>query len=799
MKNQLQKLLGTAVIYLVLSGSLMASGGSVIYVNQNASGMNNGSSWEDAYIDLSEALENATTGTVLWVAAGTYFPGADTTSSFFIDENIWLLGGFAGDETDISQRDPDNNPTILSGDLNQDDMNGHFDVNRSDNVLTVLILSENLTAGTVIDGFIIRGGHSDGDDTAFENKRGGGIFSFGQAIINNCRIEMNFADAGGGGIYYQGLGAEGTTLSNCSIYLNAAGEGGGIMTAFNEEVGISISDCDFLLNQARDNGGAIKSLNSQLQVANCQFEANSAVRNGGAIDVYSDAFYYITNISSSEFLDNFSTRGGAIRWNFYAGLGGSYNELHIHDCNFVSNDAAMLDPESESGRHGGAVYASISSTAVFTTVEITESTFLANMAETSGGAMRLDINGQYSTVNLQNNDFIGNQTEEEGGVYINANNLASGDFTFNNCSLSGNTADENYAGLFLRNRGNAEMNYTLVGNTFDYNTSSGNGGALTIHNLENAQSDLYFENCEFYANSALGFGSSVLASANNDGLNARFYRCGFTNNSGGGGSVFAAVPEDENEPLPEGSNIHFDNCLIAENSGGSVIYCDSFPALQMTNNTIAYNSATALHMNEASSLKLQNNILDNPGFSNFVDVNGDTDIQTMGGNIISDESMNGLLGGADKTNTLPLFSIAGLYEYELSEMSPAIDAGILPADWPEFDFAGNDRVQGGGIDAGALESPFVSSTDEAWLNSFEVRVSPNPASDYVVVDLLAQDVGNWTFSLTDINGRILQSHNINHQGDLSKHEFLIKDLPSGLYFLILQQEGNAFGVEVVKP
>ena len=46
---------------------------SITYVNQNAMGKNDGTSWQDAFKDLHEALENKDKDTV-YIAEGTYYP-----------------------------------------------------------------------------------------------------------------------------------------------------------------------------------------------------------------------------------------------------------------------------------------------------------------------------------------------------------------------------------------------------------------------------------------------------------------------------------------------------------------------------------------------------------------------------------------------------------------------------------------------------------------------------------------------------------------------------------------------------
>ncbi|MEM1216744.1 MAG: hypothetical protein AAGJ82_13705, partial [Bacteroidota bacterium] len=118
------------ILFLLLSSfSLSAQ----VYVNQTATGSNDGTSWTDAYTDLSAALSATSTGDEVWVAAGTYLPGDNRNDFFRFPHDLQVYGGFNGTESALEDRDVNANTTILSGDLNGDDVQGNFTTNRTDN------------------------------------------------------------------------------------------------------------------------------------------------------------------------------------------------------------------------------------------------------------------------------------------------------------------------------------------------------------------------------------------------------------------------------------------------------------------------------------------------------------------------------------------------------------------------------------------------------------------------------------------------------------------------------------------
>jgi len=106
---------------------------TIHYVDDDAIGANTGTSWADAFTTLQPALAAAQPGDQIWVAAGTY------VGNFTLAVEVGLYGGFAGTETELTQRDWKANPTILDGNLTG----------------SVVTSPVGATATTRIDGFTI--------------------------------------------------------------------------------------------------------------------------------------------------------------------------------------------------------------------------------------------------------------------------------------------------------------------------------------------------------------------------------------------------------------------------------------------------------------------------------------------------------------------------------------------------------------------------------------------------------------------------------------------------------------------
>jgi hypothetical protein len=119
------------VAMLVLWAVPSSGHARVIYVDVLAGGLGDGSSWNNAYNYLQEALADANSApkpVQIRVAQGSYRPdsgggmtGGDRGATFQLISGVAILGGYAGvGGADPNARGIDLYETVLSGDLNGD-------------------------------------------------------------------------------------------------------------------------------------------------------------------------------------------------------------------------------------------------------------------------------------------------------------------------------------------------------------------------------------------------------------------------------------------------------------------------------------------------------------------------------------------------------------------------------------------------------------------------------------------------------------------------------------------------------
>ncbi len=266
-----------------------------------------GTSWATSKKDLQVAMNIATAGDQVWVKAGTYLPTHDPFANtapannrdktFTLKNGVKIYGGFAGTETQLTQRNWQTNITTLSGDLGV--------VNTlTDNAYHVVIAVN--VGGTILDGFTITKGYATApwlssvtvSGRVIDRFKGGGIFNTNSAAnFTNCIIKANSADctdtnddAWGAGVVNDNCAS---AFTNCIIDGNSFLAGGGSFGVFGAGMNINggtctLSNCAFINNTSgsgfldASRGGALYINASSTTITNCIFYNNSS-QNGAVL------------------------------------------------------------------------------------------------------------------------------------------------------------------------------------------------------------------------------------------------------------------------------------------------------------------------------------------------------------------------------------------------------------------------------------------------------------------------------------------------------------------------------------
>jgi hypothetical protein len=507
--------LSIIVLSIALSTGI-TSAENIIYVDDDATGSNDGSSWENAYTYLQDALADANSAekpVEIRVAQGTYKPnqglfpiipagvGGRTKepypakypadlgreATFQLVNGVALRGGYAGmRESDPDLRDIELYETILSGDLNSDDIllplesffacftgpvihleNGceTFDFNGDnyidDSDMTVLLNAHNYGensyhvvtgSGTdpnaVIDGFTITGGNAEpylqsGPGPVPYEPAGGGMYNFyGSPEVLNCTFRGNFA-GDGGGIFNI---VSNPRLVNCSFYENVARE-------------ITSVSYDIIFVGNGHGGALFNDTGCSPEIIECKFVGNSAYRGGG-----------VYNYGSFPMLNNCIFEGNRAE-NSGGGISNNYkSEPKLKDCIFINNNA-----------HSGAGIENDQSNPT-----LTECIFSSNIAERSGGGMY----NYYSNLTLVGCKLIGNHAPVYGGGMYNWQSNP----TMKHCIFSGNLATRG-GGMYAY----LNSNPTLVNCTFAGNYGE-KGGAFLCESHSGRINNIKLTNCILWDN-----------------------------------------------------------------------------------------------------------------------------------------------------------------------------------------------------------------------------------------------------------------------------------------------------------
>jgi hypothetical protein len=392
-------------------------------VKWNATGANDGTTWNDAFTGLQPALAAASSGSEIWIAAGTYRPGpaGSRNATFNLVDGVAVYGGFDGTEATRDERDPAANETVLSGDLAQNDTPGSYpwysgSINYGDNAYHVVTSAGN-GPGTILDGVTVYGGYGIGGPWA---GGAGVVVTGGSPAFKTCKITRNYAQAGGGMMLTGGS----PSVTDCTFLENLVwGTYGG---------GLNVGDgtiATIARNVFRGNvvlyssgpepvGGAISiGFNSPVTISECLFVSNMTgslfgvpfyPAKGGAIFAFPDG----VQILRCTFIGNVSHEGGAIM---------TFGTITIRDCVFNKNVVSSYDYGASSlGGWGGAI-ALVELFSAPVTSTIAGCTFVRNTATDSGGGL---FTAGPVDVDLRNAIFWNNSvgTGSHGKAQVNGGN-----------------------------------------------------------------------------------------------------------------------------------------------------------------------------------------------------------------------------------------------------------------------------------------------------------------------------------------------------------------------------------------
>jgi hypothetical protein len=447
-----------AFVFLFLAVDASPALAARYHVTPAGDDANDGTSWQESFATVQKALSATSSDDEIWVVGGVYYPDEggvypdnDRNSTFTLVSGVKMYGGFIGDETALEERSVTTNVTVLSGDIDGDDVTDNFGVTRFYNDIRGanayhVVTGASLSDTTLLDGFTITGGQA---ALTGLNGAGGGIrVSASSPQLRELTIAGNFAAGDGGGLY--AFSQSSVCLTNATTSGNTARSGGGIG---GDTSSFFLNDVTISNNNAENNGGGIYLGNASTttsQLTEVTISDNKAKYHGAGIYTYRSS----AELRSVTIVGNTSSdRSG--------NGGGMYNEdspLSLTDVTIRANRC------TGSNSRGGGMYNTASSPS------LTQVSIIENQSNSGGGIYNLG-----SSPILTNVTISSNNASYVGGVYNSGNSYPQ----FTNVTIAYNRDGRLAGGLYDGIPASSTLRNTIVaanvgpGGSQDYRCNSG--------------------------------------------------------------------------------------------------------------------------------------------------------------------------------------------------------------------------------------------------------------------------------------------------------------------------------------
>lgn len=675
-----------------------------VYVTQSGAGLQNGSSWSNAYSNAGfrTALKTAAYGTTFWIAAGTYKTENNRDSSFKVPNGVKLFGGFpATGSPNFSNRDWNIYQTIFDGDLNNDDLTNiplsqlisHY--SRLDNSNHVLVLQAT-DSSTLIDGISIVNGNAINNN----DFNGGALNTLDNSSVQfkNCTFKLNSSNFLGGAV--SKTGSVGSLFFiNCLFLRNFAERGGAIYC--NSKT--FFKNSTFNNNSAKNNGmGTATYLIGSSQFDSCFFNDNNVPSNAcynylGQYNGWSFKKSNIYLLSSSILqycffdssailfevtsnIDTFTIKNSIFNVSSFAQnlANGSTPTFSFNSCTFKkSNGTATTIKISfakclfDSNSYLNIISGTIDS-CVFTNSKVNSC---------------INISGNYNSCIIKNSSFLNNSISGYGAAIICSNPIG---LLIDNCRFQNNTSvNGNGGAIYINSSKSFNSPFPIIRNSYFFNNKSNNlsGGAIHFNWF-----NITISNCVFDSNYCKSYGGAIFGAGIINITNTLF-----RNNKAKIGGILSLGNYSASPAIGNFTNNTFFN-NATDSLGNIYIYPNATNGIARFYNNIFWGNKTngvVKHMYTSNAkTTLQNNIIQ-------------TQTSSLGDSVTIINSINSYPIFKDSINIYGPDSIFMTADdgFNLASCSPAINAGDsnLLSTSIITDILGNNRIYGQNVDLGAYE------------------------------------------------------------------------------------------------